>query len=223
MTAIRTGILGGSFNPAHGGHRRISLFAMEALGLDEVWWLVSPGNPLKSCDGMAALTARLKSAEAMSQRAPIVPTTIETALKTRYTVDTLRKLKNRYQAREFVWLMGSDNLAEFHRWKRWRAIARTMPIAVIARPGYDAHAMTSPAMAWFRRYRVPVTSIRRRGPTRLRSAPALVFMRFDPDTRSATAIRRDDRNWAKQFKNARPRDRLTFRLVTDTLQTGEPA
>ncbi len=206
----RTGLLGGSFNPAHGGHRRITRFAIDALGLDQAWWLVSPGNPLKPKAGMAPLSARLKSAEAQARRAPIIPTAIEQQLDTRYTVDTLRKLKRRYPKRDFVWLMGSDNLAQFHRWKNWRDIARTMPIAVIARPGYNADAMTSPAMAWLRRYRVSAASFRNRGQW---SAPALVFMRFDPDARSATAIRRDHADWASRYRNSRARDRLTFRQI----------
>ena len=217
--ATLTGLLGGSFNPAHGGHRRITLFAAEALGLDEVWWLVSPGNPLKPQDDMGSLKARLRSAEAMSRRAPIIPTAIELDLDTRFTVDTLAKLTRRYPKRRFVWLMGSDNLAQFHLWKGWRRIARTMPIAVIARPGYAAAAMTSPAMAWLRRYRVPAASIRKRGQW---SAPALVFLRFDPDHRSATAIRRAKAGWAEALlgtdradKNhgAVVRDRLTFRSI----------
>ena len=214
-----TGLLGGSFNPAHGGHRRITLFAMDALGLDETWWLVSPGNPLKPQAGMAPLAARLKSARNQSRRAPIVPTAIEQRLGTRYTVDTLAKLTRRYPKRRFIWLMGSDNLAQLHRWKDWRRIARTMPIAVIARPGYDAAAMTSPAMAWLRRYRVPAASIRKRGQW---SAPALVLLRFDPDYRSATAIRRVNAGWAEDIlgsgsqterRNATVRDRLTFRSI----------
>lgn len=218
--ATYTGLLGGSFNPAHGGHRRISLFAAGALGLDEVWWLVSPGNPLKPKAGMAPLAARLRSAQIEARRAPIVPTAIERALGTRYTVDTLAKLVRRYPKRQFVWLMGADNLAEFHRWKDWRRIARTMPIAVIARPGYDAGAMTSPAMAWFRRYRVPAASIRKRGQW---SAPALVLLRFDPDHRSATAIRRANAGWAEALLgpdgNVPVRDQLTFRSI----RSGEPA
>lgn len=214
-----TGLLGGSFNPAHGGHRRITLFAMGALGLDEAWWLVSPGNPLKPQAGMAPLAARLKSARNQARRAAIVPTAIEQQLGTRYTVDTLARLSRRYPRRRFIWLMGSDNLAQLHRWKDWRRIARTMPIAVIARPGYDADAMTSPAMAWLRRYRVPAASIRKRGQW---SAPALVLLRFDPDYRSATAIRRAHAGWAdallgkgsdSQERGAKVRDRLTFRKL----------
>lgn len=214
-----TGLLGGSFNPAHGGHRRITKFTIDALGLDEAWWLVSPGNPLKPKAGMAPLAARLRSAEAQAKRAPIIPTTIERDLGTRYTVDTLRALKRRYKSRQFVWLMGSDNLAQFHQWKDWRDIARTMPIAVIARPGYTREAMTSPAMAWFRRYRVSVADFRNKGQTRLRRAPALVLLRFDPDHRSATAIRRGNADWADDYSvldTSALRDRLTFKQIRET-------
>ena len=218
-TPVLTGLLGGSFNPAHGGHRRITLFAADALGLDETWWLVSPGNPLKPQAGMAPLKVRLLSARSQARRARIVPTAIEQQLGTRYTVDTLAKLVRRYPKRRFVWLMGADNLAQLHRWKDWRRIARTMPIAVIARPGYDAEAMTSPAMAWLRRYRVPAASIRKRGRW---SAPALVLLRFDSDHRSATAIRRAHAGWAEallgpgseqKHHSALVRDRLTFRSI----------
>ena len=188
-----TGLLGGSFNPAHGGHRRITLFAMDALALDEVWWMVSPGNPLKPRAGMAPLAARVRSARLQARRAPIRVTAIERELETRYTVDTLRALLRRWPKRRFVWLMGADNLAQFHQWKDWRAIARLMPIAVIARPGYDGAAIASPAMAWLGRYRRPLSNLRR--PERW-SAPVLVTLRFDPDTRSATAIRRADPDWS---------------------------
>ncbi|MEC8837109.1 MAG: nicotinate-nucleotide adenylyltransferase, partial [Pseudomonadota bacterium] len=112
----RIGLLGGSFNPAHGGHRRISLFLLRALGLDEVWWMVSPGNPLKPRAGMAPLGVRVRSAMAQARRAPIRVTAIERELGTRYTVDTLRAIERRFPKHRFVWLMGSDNLAQFHRW-----------------------------------------------------------------------------------------------------------
>lgn len=210
-----TGLLGGSFNPAHGGHRRITLFAQDALGLEETWWLVSPGNPLKPQDDMGSLKARMRSAKKQARRARIVPSAIELDLDTRYTVDTLRTLVRRYPKRRFVWLMGADNLAQFHLWKGWRRIARTMPIAVIARPGYDAAAMTSPAMAWLRRYIVPAAGFRTRGQW---SAPALVLLRFDPDHRSATAIRRAHAGWAEDTlgkdRKASVRDRLTFRKLS---------
>lgn len=215
----RVGLLGGSFNPAHGGHRRISLFARGALGLDEIWWQVSPGNPLKPKTGMAPLPARVAAAARMARRAPIRVTAIERELGTRYTVDTLRKLARRYPKIEFVWLMGSDNLAQFHRWRRWREIARTMPIAVIARPGYEGVAFASPAMAWLRRYRVPAASFRTRGRW---SAPALVILRFDPDPRSATAIRRGDPDWADRYADTAPRDQLTHRLISEPGDTPAP-
>ncbi|WP_294285311.1 nicotinate-nucleotide adenylyltransferase, partial [uncultured Sphingomonas sp.] len=150
---MKTGLLGGSFNPAHRGHRAITLAAIRVLELDEAWWLVSPGNPLKSgARDMAPLAARLASAKRMARRAPIRASDIEARLGTRYTLDTLRQLQRRYPRRQFIWLMGADNLAQFHRWRGWREIARTMPIAVIARPGYDDKALAGVAMGWLRRF-----------------------------------------------------------------------
>lgn len=208
-----TGLLGGSFNPAHAGHRRITRSAIAALGLDEAWWLVSPGNPLKPAAGMAALSARVRSAQAISRNAPIRVTAIEQQLGTRYTIDTLRALKRRYPRRRFVWLMGSDNLAQFHRWKHWRAIAREMPIAVIARPGYDADAVASPAMAWLRNFRLTAAGLHNR---REWSAPALIELRFDPDPRSATQIRRADPHWADRFSGSALWDEVTHSPIIDT-------
>ena len=215
----RIGLLGGSFNPAHGGHRRISLFAREALGLDEVWWLVSPGNPLKPKGGMAPLAARLSSAMEQARRAPIRATAIERELGTRYTVDTLGAIQRRYPKHDFVWLMGSDNLAQFHRWRDWRGIARTMPIAVIARPGYDGAAIASPAMAWLRHFRVSLASFANGGEW---SAPALVTLRFDPDPRSATAIRRADPDWASRHAGKILRDQVTHRPIPLREETTAP-
>ncbi|ANU06710.1 nicotinate-nucleotide adenylyltransferase [Paraurantiacibacter namhicola] len=211
------GLLGGSFNPAHGGHRRISLFALRALGLAEVWWMVSPGNPLKPKEGMASLTARVKSAQVQARRAPIRVTAIEQQLGTRYTVDTLAAIRRRFANRDFVWLMGADNLAQFHLWKDWQAIARQMPIAVIARPGYDSAAIASPAMAWLRRYRLSAASFRSRTDW---SAPALIELRFDPDPRSATALRRADPDWADAFAGPPPRDEVTHSLIQQHTRSG---
>jgi nicotinate-nucleotide adenylyltransferase len=209
-TGPATGLLGGSFNPAHGGHRRITLFVRAALGLDEVWWLVSPGNPLKEAKGMAPLPARFASAAAQARRAPIRVTAIERELGTRFTAHTLRRLLVRYPRRRFVWLMGADNLAQFHRWKDWRSIARMVPIAVVARPGYDGRAMASPALAWLGRYRRSAASLTNRAAW---SAPALVILRFDPDPRSATAIRQADPHWASRFPGRSLRDRLTLHPI----------
>lgn len=193
---IRTGLLGGSFNPAHRGHRGVTLAAVRALGLDEAWWLVSPGNPLKPAKGMAPLAARLASARQQARRAPIRATAIEAKLGTRYTIDTIRKLNARYPKRRFIWLMGGDNLAQFHRWRDWRWIARTVPIAVIARPGYDDQALRSPAIRWFGRFVRPARVARNWTDWRL---PALVLLRFRPDPTSASALRLADPNWARRY------------------------
>ena len=192
----RIGLLGGSFNPAHRGHRAISIAAIRALGLDEVWWLVSPGNPLKPAKGMAPFAARIASARAMARRAPIVASDIELRLGTRYTVDTVRALVRRYPKTDFVWLMGADNLAQFHRWRYWRRIARTLPIAVIARPGYDADALAADAMGWLRRFQRPARQAKRWTEW---SLPALVLLRFRPDPTSATALRRADPAWFRLY------------------------
>jgi len=207
----RIGLLGGSFNPAHGGHRRISLLAAKALGLDEVWWLVSPGNPLKSDEGMAPLPARVASARAQARRAPIRVTAIERELGTRYTVDTLARLRRRYPKKCFTWIMGADNLAQFHRWHRWRVLARAMPIAVVARPGYDARAIVAPAMAWLGRFRRPAAKFHDAAGW---SAPTLVLLRFDPDPRSATALRQADPAWAGRLPTHGLRDGVTHRAIT---------
>lgn len=204
-----TGLLGGSFNPAHRGHRRISLAAIRALDLEALWWLVSPGNPLKDGAGdMAPLAARLASAVAMARGTPIVATAIEARLGTRYTADTLAKLVRRYPNRRFVWLMGSDNLARFHRWRDWRGIARAMPIAVVARPGYELRALNAPAMGWLRRYVRPASRMKH---WTTWSPPALVLLRFRPDPSSATRARALRPDWPSSFETAAPRDRVTRR------------
>ncbi|MEI9927715.1 MAG: nicotinate-nucleotide adenylyltransferase [Sphingomonas sp.] len=192
----RVGLLGGSFNPAHPGHRAISLHALRALGLDEVWWLVSPGNPLKPEAGMAPFAARKASARRMARHAPIHVTGIEQRLGTRYTADTLARLTRMFRRHRFVWLMGADNLAQFHQWQDWRGIAREVPIAVIARPGYDASARASPAMSWLRRFVRPAGQAKNWTRWRL---PALVLLRFRPDPTSATRLRAVDPAWHRRF------------------------
>ena len=206
----RIGLLGGSFNPAHGGHRSISLFAAATLGLDEIWWLVSPGNPLKPRAGMASLPARLGRAQKVARRAPIRATAIEQALGTRYTVDTVRALRRRYPRNRFIWLMGGDNLAQFGQWRDWRGIARQMPIAVIARPGYDDAARGSTAMSWLRRFVRPARQSADWTDWRL---PALVLLRFRPDPRSATLLRQADTLWQREYEQTRVRDPLTRRMI----------
>lgn len=207
-----TGLLGGSFNPAHRGHRRISLAAHEALALDEIWWLVSPGNPLKPAAGMAPLPARLASARRMARRAPIRATAIEQRLGTRYTVETLAALIRRYPKRRFIWLMGGDNLAQFHRWRDWRRIAALVPIAVIARPGYAGEALAAPAMAWLRRFVRPKAGAKDWTDW---SLPSLVLLSLPPDPTSATALRAAAPRWheavMKSFHTRSARDPVTRR------------
>ena len=206
----RTGLLGGSFNPAHRAHRALSLHALRRAGLDEVWWLVSPGNPLKPQKGMAPLPARFAAARRVARRAPVRVTAIEAELGTRYTADTLRRLVRRYPRRRFLWLMGADNLAQFHRWRDWRSIARTVPIAVATRPGYDDGALKAPAMGWLRRFVRPAAEVRNRTRWRL---PSLVLLQLPPDPTSATAIRAVDPHWheavMKTFEPRAIRDGVT--------------
>jgi len=189
---IKTGLLGGSFNPAHRGHRRLTKNAAAELGLDEVWWLVSPGNPLKAEKGMAPIETRFASALRAARGLPIRVTAIERELGTRYTLDTLRALRRRFPERKFVWLMGADNLAQFHQWHRWREIARIVPIAVVGRPGYDGAAHSARAMGWLRRFVRPAGKARHW--TRWRP-PALVLLKLPPAPTSATALRAADPDW----------------------------
>jgi len=197
----RIGLLGGSFNPAHEGHRRLSLNAIRALGLDEVWWLVSPGNPLKPREGMAPFQARLASARRMARHRPIRVSDFETRAKTRYTADTIGKLLRRYPRHRFIWLMGADNLAQFHLWRDWRKIARQVPIAVVARPGYTDDAHAGVAMGWLRRAVRPAGQAKNWTRWRL---PALVLLRFRPDPTSATSLRAADPAWHRHFLGAVP-------------------
>jgi nicotinate-nucleotide adenylyltransferase len=212
----RTGLLGGSFNPAHRAHRALSLHALRRAGLDEVWWLVSPGNPLKPQKGMAPLPARFAAARRIARRAPIRVTAIEAELGTHYTADTLRRLVRLYPRRRFLWLMGADNLAQFHLWRDWRRIAATVPIAVVTRPGYDRQALRAPAMRWLRRFVRPAAEARNWTRWRL---PSLVLLRMPPDPSSATALRAADPRWhenvMKEFHFEAVRDGVTRRPVLE--------
>jgi nicotinate-nucleotide adenylyltransferase len=129
------GLLGGSFNPAHGGHRYVAVTALRKLKLDYIWWLVSPGNPLKEAGGMAPFEKRLSAASAIARHPRLIVSDIERQLETRYTLDTVRALQRRFPGVRFVWLMGSDNLANFHTWRGWQQIAKRLPLVVVQRPG----------------------------------------------------------------------------------------
>jgi nicotinate-nucleotide adenylyltransferase len=182
------GLLGGSFNPAHGGHLHLSRLALRCLDLDEVWWLVSPQNPLKPAAGMAPLAERLAGARALARHPRIRVSAVEAALGTRYTVDTLRVLRRRLPRTRFVWLMGADNLATLPRWRRWTALFDLAPIAVFARPQYCAQGLNGLAARRFARHRVAPTGARRLAEM---TPPAWSFFATALDPASATAIRRD--------------------------------
>ena len=146
---MRIGLLGGSFNPAHAAHREISLTALKRLGLDQVWWLVTPGNPLKDVSKLPSLAKRAASAEAVAQHPRIKVTGFDGGSGTGFTIDLLKALKQRFPDVHFVWLMGADNLAGFHRWQAWPEIFSLMPIAVLDRPGFRLKAKASQAAKRF--------------------------------------------------------------------------
>ncbi|MEO7786272.1 MAG: nicotinate-nucleotide adenylyltransferase [Sphingomicrobium sp.] len=199
----RIGLLGGSFNPAHRGHRGMSLAALEALGLDEVWWLVSPGNPLKPAEGMAPYAARVASAREQARRSKIKVSEFEAEAGTRFTVDTVEAIRKRWPQHRFIWLMGEDTVAQFHQWKEWRRLARTIPIAIMSRPGYEAQARAARAMGWLRWFVRPVATA---GRWTNWSAPAISLLRLPPDPTSATRLRALDPDWHLRFaKQARRR------------------
>lgn len=183
---LRVGLLGGSFNPAHAAHREISLTALHRLKLDQVWWLVSPQNPLKRTDGMASLEQRLRGAEAVARHPRIRVTDVETRLGTRYTADTLQQLRLHYPRMRFVWLMGADNLNQIRHWDRWQEIANAMPICVLDRPGHNLTAAQSLAARWLSRRRLPqheAAALAGAAP------PAFLLLKSKLNPLSATAIR----------------------------------
>jgi nicotinate (nicotinamide) nucleotide adenylyltransferase/ribosome silencing factor RsfS/YbeB/iojap len=184
----RIGLLGGSFNPAHRGHLHLSLTALKHLDLDEVWWLVSPQNPLKPVAGMAPSAARLDQARQVAAgHRHIRVTDIENRLgSSRYTVDTLKALCRRFPRLRFVWLMGGDNLLQIRQWERWTEIFRIVPVAVFDRPSYAPKALAGLAAQRFARSRVPVRAARRLAGTK---PPAWVFFHTRLDPSSATRIR----------------------------------
>lgn len=183
---MTVGLLGGSFNPAHDGHAHVAETAMSRLGLDRVVWLVSPQNPLKSTSDMAPLAERMASARAAAHGPDMIISDFETRAGTQWTVDTLRALTARHPGVRFVWLMGSDNLAGFHRWRGWTDIMRLMPMAVIARPGSMLESRTAPAAARFAKARVPQEQARLL--TSLK-APAWTYLTAPLNPRSSTVIR----------------------------------
>ena len=187
----RIGILGGSFNPAHRGHLDISLAAIHRLGLDQVWWLVSPQNPLKATDGMAPFAERLASARAMAQGrggdSRIKVSDLEARLGTTYTAETLSLIVQRFPHHHFVWLMGADNLAQISHWKDWQQIFHRLPIAVFARPTYSLSALAAKAARRFAPYRLREGAGRKLD---MAKPPAWLFVHARLNPISATEIRK---------------------------------
>jgi nicotinate-nucleotide adenylyltransferase len=184
--------LGGSFNPAHEGHRHIAELALTRLGLDQVWLMVSPGNPLKSGDGMAAFPQRLAGAAAIGDGRRVIATGIEAAFGTRYSVDTLRMLRRRFPRIQFVWLMGADILTQLPCWRRWREIARDLPFVVLPRPGYTLRALAGQAARSLRAGRRPAHE----APVLSRWRSGWVLLPAPENAASATAIREARRQGA---------------------------
>ena len=187
---MRVGLFGGSFNPAHDGHAHVAETALRRLGLDRVIWLVSPQNPLKSSSGTAPLAERMASARQWADRADgarhMVISDFESRVGTTRTIDTLRALKARYPGVKFVWLMGSDNLASFHRWRGWTDLLSLMPMAVVARPGSLLESRSAPAALRYRRYRIHAHEALTLAD---REAPAWVYLTAPLNRASSTEIR----------------------------------
>lgn len=183
---LRVGLFGGSFNPAHGAHRAASLLAMRRLRLDRVWWLVTPGNPLKDNRALPSLEARVATARAVARHPRIDVTGFEAELGVRYSYQTLAYLARRMPAVRFVWIMGADNLARFDRWQHWRDIARLVPIAVVDRMGDSLAATASPAGRALARYRIDESDAAILADL---SPPAWVFLHGLKSPLSSTGIR----------------------------------
>lgn len=183
---MRIGLLGGSFDPAHEGHALITREALKRFGLDQVWWLVSPGNPLKA-EGPAPLAERMAHAREVMRHPRVRVTDLEARLGTRYTFATLVALRARYPGVRFVWLMGADNLAGFHRWENWQGIMGLVPVAVMARPGQRISARMSHAARVFDTDRVPAREAQGIAGNR---PPAWVFVNVPMSDVSSTEIRK---------------------------------
>jgi nicotinate-nucleotide adenylyltransferase len=183
---MRIGLFGGSFNPPHEAHRLVALTALRRLGLDAVWWLVTPGNPLKQGSGLAPLAERMAAARKLAHHPAIHVTGVEAALGTRFTFDTIAALKARCPGVRFVWIMGADNLGQFHLWQNWRGIAAMLPIAIVDRPGASLRACSGVAAKALGRYRINETDgllLPSMAP------PAWIFLHGVKSPLSSTALR----------------------------------
>jgi nicotinate-nucleotide adenylyltransferase len=195
---MRIGLLGGSFNPPHQGHALVTRLALTRLRLDRVWWLVTPGNPLKSKAALAALQARVEAARRLVAGPRVEVTDIEAQIGARYTYDTLAWLTRRAPQVQFVWIMGADNLGQFHLWRHWRAIADLTPIAIVDRPGSTLRAMSSRAAIALAPWRVPEREAPR---VACLAPPAMIFLHGPRSELSSTLLRgeRPEKSWSPQI------------------------
>jgi nicotinate-nucleotide adenylyltransferase len=198
---MRIGLLGGSFNPPHAAHRAISLYALKRLRLDRIWWLVSPANPLKDPRALYDLGDRAAAAQAVARHPRIDVSCLEAVIGTRYTVDTITYLRRRCANVRFVWIMGADNLAQFHRWKNWQRIAAEVPIAVIDRPPQSFRALAAPAAQALAMWRLPEA---RAGQLATYRLPAWIFLTGTKLNLSSTGLRNGDGTWKAGQENERP-------------------
>ncbi|MDB5593846.1 MAG: nicotinate-nucleotide adenylyltransferase [Hyphomicrobiales bacterium] len=186
-SGMRIGLFGGTFNPPHAGHLLVSRIALDRLGLDRIWWIVTPGNPLKENAGLPPLDVRMEAARKMAAHPRIDITGFEAEIGTRFTFDTIAYLSKRCPQVDFVWIMGADNLRQFHRWQRWQDMARLVPIAVIDRPGSTLKAAHSRAAIWLARRRLGENEGRLLAGAQ---APAFVFLHGPRSGLSSTDLRR---------------------------------
>jgi nicotinate-nucleotide adenylyltransferase len=192
---LRIGLFGGTFDPPHAAHLGASLLAMKRLRLDRMWWLVTPGNPLKDTRGLRPLAERMAEARRLARHPRIDVTGLEAVINTRYTYDTLEYLKRRCPGVRFVWVMGADNLRSFYRWQSWRRIANLMPMAVVDRMGSSFYATGGRASQALGRYRLPehaATTLAGRKP------PAWVYLHGLKSPLSSTALRAMRKTGAKR-------------------------
>jgi len=183
---LRVGLFGGTFDPPHVAHLAASLLAMKRLKLDRVWWLVTPGNPLKDTRGLQPLDQRLAAARALAHHPRIDVSGLEAVINTRYTYDTLEFLVRRCPGVRFVWVMGADNLRSFYRWQNWRGIADLMPIAVVDRMGSSLYALSGRAGQALARFRLPE---RAAANLAVRRPPVWVYLHGLKSPLSSTALR----------------------------------
>jgi nicotinate-nucleotide adenylyltransferase len=189
---MRIGLYGGSFNPPHAGHRHVGLMALRRLALDRLWWLVTPGNPLKDRAGLPPTTARIAAAQACAHDPRIVATGLEEQIGSYYTLETVRFLERRCPGVRFVWIMGADSLASFQRWRGWREIAETLPMAVVDRPGWTLKATRSRAAVALAPYRWDETDA---ALIAAAAPPAWVFLHGPRSFLSSTELRKQGRTF----------------------------